>query len=152
MAVALAILCINKSEEFYSKFPHLKKYKPKAIKKSTSEQQQSSILESDGTENDKKELNLSRYKKADVSTKHVKPDQLVPNNDDLSSSDDNGNGSDSFERDDVEVEAENVDLSPEIRKKIDKIHNQNNENILQFLDKSRAIDITKPKDLKKSEN
>ena len=158
------------SEKLFNKYPHLKKFKPKTVKKQNSEQQQSTILESNDGENGKPvinneqtppakpstagssneygvhDLNLSRYKKAEINTKASDLAQSKPSPGNLSSSEDEYNENDSFERDDVDLEPENVDLKPEARFKVDQEVKENNENILNFLDKSRAIDIKKPKE------
>lgn len=111
----------KKAEKLFSKYPHLKKFKSKQIKKGKDEPQQScSEEDAENAFNDSRVPNFSAYKKKDVKNQSTAPtdsnlndnfsDNSLENNDDDARISEN-----SFDRDDVDIELDNVELSAERR-------------------------------------
>lgn len=150
----------QKRAKLFSRYPHLKKFGPSKHKRESNGPQQSeaeNLVKVNSTE--EKVPDFSAYTKKDAS----KPGDISRISDQSDDSLEQHEMDDSFERDDdcLDIETENIELWAEKRKPhsviIDDERKQdakvkiNNQNILNFLDSSLAIDINKPKNLEEEE-
>lgn len=145
---------IQKAAKLFERYPHLKKFESRQIRKKEEPQQaeQESLVKI--YSEDDKVPDFSKYTRIDVSKPGEASNVLDQSDDSL----DNHRYDDSFDReDDQDLENNDIGFEAEKRKSksvnIDNSHQDNtkaknnNQNIQNYLESSMAINIVKPKGL-----